>query len=863
MPPQGPSLLMKVFSRLPRLALPIDSILSEVVGSLATCHSLIVQASPGSGKTTRIPAALLSAPYLRSQDEILVLEPRRLAAKWAARRVADELGETIGQTIGYRFRFENVGSARTRLRFLTEGMLMRQLLSNPSLTGVGIVVLDEFHERHLHGDLALAYLKRLQTSTRPDLRIVIMSATLDTTALQNFFGRNTPVIQVSAALHPVDIENLPAPPAKSVDILVRDCITQQLNAGTSGDFLVFLPGMAEIRKCADALTGLAAKIEVLTLHGDLSREEQDRAMAPTLSENAAARRRVILSTNIAETSLTIPGVSIVIDSGLHRVASHSHWSGIPALRTRPISRASAIQRAGRAGRTGPGRCIRLYTRGDFETRAPFDVPEIQRADLCQSVLELKVLGITDPARFGWFEAPSPQALTASCDLLYLLGALKDREDDAALTALGEKMVSIPAHPRLARVLHTAHENGLTEDAATLAALISEGRLERINALDDLANSRGGAARDEGFRRARDLLLRDFQQKQKPRGTQSLEFCLLTGFPDRVAQKKGEFLLFSSGGSAAFESTQQSQFAPGEEWFVTLDVQELQHHGQTRSKVRARSLCPIKPEWLFDLEPTLLKDEDTLTWDPQREKVQATSKMTYDQLTLSESSNPPSETLLSKRSHEVSALLLKHGFGISGDTPLSTSDWVQSFSKFADAEKIEAVLAKISLLAKNRPELKIQDPAPRDAGTFSLMPLLRELFSGKSSLRELREMDFETELARVFLNEHFGRLASEFPDTLELASGRKAKIQYRLQQEPWIESRLQDFFGIKQGPSLCAGRIPLTLHLLAPNYRAVQVTRDLAGFWERAYPEVRRELSRRYPRHAWPENPLVAPPRRIG
>ncbi|HSB18606.1 MAG TPA: helicase-related protein, partial [Anaeromyxobacteraceae bacterium] len=356
--------------------LPIDPLLPEVVASLRRTPSLVVEAPPGAGKTTRVPRALLEAG-LAGGGEVLVLEPRRLAARMAARRVAEEMGERAGETVGYQVRFEDVSGPRTRLRFLTEALLTRRLLSAPDLAGVGAVVLDEFHERHLHGDLALALLRRLQRGPRPDLLLVVMSATLEAAPVARFLG--APSIRSEGRAHPVEIEYLSPEEAARPEVRLEQRVSaavRRLAAGEpGGDVLVFLPGAAEIRRCREALTPLSARLDVLPLHGDLPPEEQDRAVRPS------PRRKVILSTNVAESSVTIDGVVAVVDSGLARVASHSPWSGLPRLELRKISRASAAQRAGRAGRTRPGRCLRLYGRGDHDARPEFDAPEIAREDL--------------------------------------------------------------------------------------------------------------------------------------------------------------------------------------------------------------------------------------------------------------------------------------------------------------------------------------------------------------------------------------------------------------------------------------------------------------------------------------------------
>ena len=609
--------------------LPVDDLIPELKAKLASGQAVVVQASPGSGKTTRIPPALI-----RNDGDVLVLEPRRVAAKYAAKRVSDELGSKLGETVGYRFRFENVTSPRTRLCFLTEGMLMRRFLSDPTLKGAHTVILDEFHERHLHGDIALAYLRKLQQSTRPDLKLIVMSATLDSDAIAKFLG-DAPVLKIDAPLFPVDLEYLPSPVAKPLDLLVRDAVTRSLSQD-DGDILVFLPGMGEIRRCSDAIRSAAERTGALIapLHGELSREEQDFAI------ERADRRKIILATNVAETSLTIEGVRVVIDSGFHRVASYSWWSGVPTLRTRPISRASAIQRAGRAGRTGPGRCIRLYTRGEFEGRAPFQTPEISRADLTQSVLELKSLGITNASELSWFESPPSQALDSSETLLYRLGALTTR--GGPLNEIGRRLARIPAHPRIGRMVLEASQNESTlKESSLLGALISEGEIETLDALESV---RRGFFPDRVSKLA-DQIFKSVEPLKSAR-TRSLAFSVLSGFPDRVARRKsGGDMIFSEGGSAR---APDSALFQSSEYFVLLDVQERQGLGQARSAVEIKSAVAIEADWLLDLEPSQIEEKEELSWDSDRKRVQSSALMRYGQLILSESRTEPHDLSAASR-----------------------------------------------------------------------------------------------------------------------------------------------------------------------------------------------------------------------
>jgi len=878
-----------------RLELPIDAALPRIGEALAVSRNIVIHASPGSGKTTRVPPYLLDAGWRRPEQEILVLEPRRLAAKWAARRVAEELGESLGKTVGYQFRFENVGSSSTRLRFLTEGMLMRRLLSDPLLKGVAAVVLDEFHERHLQTDLAIGYLRWLQQGERKDLRLVVMSATLDHEAVAGYLG-NCPVTRVEARRFPIEVEYLQAPAAKAIEFMVRDSVREAVSNGAEGDFLVFLPGMAEIRRCEELLRSLDfGRFIVLPLHGDLSREDQDRAM------QKGPDRKIILATNIAETSLTIEGVGVVIDSGLHRLASYSWWSGLPSLKTRAISRASAAQRMGRAGRTGPGRCYRLYTKGDFESRAPFDRPEIQRADISQSYLELKALGVSRVDLFPWYEAPPKELLKGTRELLFRLGALESLDEDAKLTRLGREMTLLPAHPRLARMLLEARRNGAVHDALNLASLILEGELESLDALEAAMSfenrvraGRGGGRILKTRRHLMNSLGPVPESKGQDDGTASeaLARAVLVGFPDRVARKRAipsnasvnrqgrvgpahvpvVELVFATGGSAVVENAgvlASSQAGEAGETgspacFVVLDVQEQSFQGENRSRLKIRSVCPIRAEWLFDMQPLGVTENDEVAWDADREEVVRLSTLKYDQLLLAQSRESPRDP------ERTLAVLLKSGLKVDPERmeTMGSGDWVQILGALqkgaAASESLESFFARLSLFSEFQAKTSsCLSSAEHAHSGRALWNFIKPLFTGVTRLRELKEKDIAQELRHALSGSELCAAPGPGIDALlplfvVLPRGRRVKIHYQLGQPPWVESRIQDFFGMKAGPTVLQGRVPLTLHLLAPNQRAVQVTSDLSGFWERDYPAVRNELCRRYPKHAWPLDPHSPP-----
>ena len=753
-----------------RVDLPIDPVIPEIAKELERARSVVIRAEPGAGKTTRVPPALLDAPFVRGR-EILVLEPRRLAAKTACWRVAGELGQQAGGLVGYQFRFENVTGRATRLRFLTEGMLMRRLMNDPLLKGVAAVVLDEFHERHIHTDVAISYLKRLQSGVRPDLRIVVMSATMDAGAVAAFL-ENCRVFDVPGRLHEVTVEYLQTAPVKRLEQLVCDAV-RGLDGG--GSALVFLPGMADIRRAEEALRAScsAGGYEILPLHGELSRAEQERAIQPP---GAGGRKKIILSTNVAETSITIEGITAVIDSGLARVAGYSWWTGLPSLRTRPVSRASAVQRAGRAGRTGPGRCLRLYTRHDFETRMAFDVPEILRADLSQTVLELMALGVPAVDGLEWFERPPAPSLRAACELLHQLGAT---DESGGLSALGRAMSSMPSHPRLARMVLEGARRGVLEDAATAAALASEDALEGLDFLDAVrraARLHGGVLKEKDRleRAARDWLSAAPPQKVTvlKNAGDHLAFSVLCGFPDRVAEKSA--ITVHRDAQGAFQ-------ALGHDLFVVVDAEETQHAGQSRQKTVVRSLCPVERDWLLDLEPCRVEEREELLWTGTR--VESRRVILYGDLVLDEHFGRPGDEV--KASQFMARQVLSAGLASVWD-----KDAVRS---------VESLRARFGFVrAEGADAVPVLDDAV-------VAVALENACAGKISVEELRGEDFGAHLACIVSHEAMRLVDRLAPAQVTLAHGRRVRVHYDGGHGPWIESRLQDFFGMREGPAVTSSR----------------------------------------------------------
>ena len=776
------------------MKLPIDDLLPSIREALLRSPNLVIEAPAGAGKTTRVPPALLD--IVRGQ--VLVLEPRRLAARLAARRVAHELGEKLGETVGYQVRFEEVAGARTRLRFLTEGILTRRLISDPLLAGVDAVVLDEFHERHLETDLALALLRRLQRTRRPDLLIVVMSATLDAAPIAAYLGA-CPILRSEGRLFELSIAHR-SYSALPLEKQVASALETLIEQSPSGDVLVFLPGAAEIRKAHRECQPLATShnLLVLPLYGDLSAAEQDRAVSP------APQRKVILSTNVAESSITVEGVTAVIDSGLARIASDSPWSGLPTLEVARIGKASATQRAGRAARTAPGRVIRLYTLDDFHRRRDQDPPEILRRELSELCLTLRAVGVTDPLQMDWLDAPPAAAVARAEDLLERLGVTDDR---------ARKMARYPLHPRLARLVMDAQERGAAEEGCRAAAALSSGAREPSCDLMHLIDSPFDPVTQRHFEQIR-RIVRPAILPSRDRRERSLALSILTAFPDRVARRrKDNQLLLASGGSAALQCEARTEF------LVAVDIEDRSEHALPL----VRLYCAIEPAWLLDLFPDHVKERAGVEWNRTAQRVEAVSALLYENLVIEEtrSSAPDPEQaagLLAERALEAG---IEH---------------------FVDRGELQQFLARVAFASEHASMTK-----------FDLDSGFREICSGLKSFAELKIAGASLIPA---LEQRIGaRLLNEIaPTRVRLPNGRQTKVNYDTGKPPWIASRLQDFFGLRETPRIANGKVALVVHLLAPNKRPVQTTTDLAGFWQRLYPQVRRELSRRYPKHAWPEDP---------
>jgi len=842
--------------------LPIDDVLPEILDALASGSCLVLEAPPGAGKTTRVPWAMHHAS---PRGEVIVAEPRRLAARLTAARVASERGERLGETVGYSVRFDEVSGPKTRIRYVTEGVLLRRLLQDPVLTGVSQVVLDEFHERSLLTDLLLVLLQRLRQTQRPELGLVVMSATLDAEPVAQLLGARR--IRSEGRTFPLSIEHLAIVDDRPLEKQVVSAVRSATVPGESGDVLVFLPGSADIRRALLALEPLAIERDllVLPLHGELPVAEQARAVEP------GARRKVVLSTNVAETSITIDGVATVIDSGLSRLASHSPWSGLPTLTTVKVSRASATQRAGRAGRTREGRVLRLYTKGDFETRREHEAPEIARADLSEALLALGGIGITNPRTLGWLTPPPEPSLKAAEELLRWLSATTA---EGELTAVGKRLLSLPLHPRLARVVARGEELGIASEACLAAALLSErdirsdarmklgpGRRQELGAsgpcdvlelMERFEEANAVGFRADAVRRAgldvRSVTAVESLRKKLQAGVRRLtarpDFqeqvddatrrAILSGFPDRVGKRRRAGqpeLVLSLGGSTKLSET---SIVHEGELLVAVAAEEWSA-AQGRAQGNVRLATSIEANWLLDDFATRIEMKDELVWNSQAERVERVEGMAFGAILLDEARIP------APPSAAASQLLFEAARARGVLSSIVSEGWV-------------GLVARLALLREHFSEAGLPELSSELSEDAALL-----LCQGRVSFVELRQASTGAEL-RAGLGQLGERLlATETPETLQLPGGKRVDVHYDAGKPPWIESRLQDFFGMQQGPRICRGRVPLTLHLLAPNGRAQQVTSDLAGFWERHYPSVRRELMRKYPRHPWPEDGKTAVP----
>lgn len=817
-------------------SLPIDDALPALLSALSAGTTAVLQAPPGAGKTTRVPLALLDQPWATA-GRIIMLEPRRLAARGAARRMAQMLGEEAGQTVGYRVRMDARVSAATRIEVVTEGIFLRRLQSDPSLDGVSAVLFDEFHERSLDADLALAFCLQMRELLRDDLRLVVMSATLDGGPVAALLG-GAPLVSSEGRAFPVETRWVEPGPTDRPDEHMARSIRRAL-AEEQGSVLAFLPGSGEIRRVERLLAEgpLPANVLLTPLYGDLSLEAQDIAIRPA----PAGQRKVVLATSIAETSLTIEGIRIVIDSGLSRLQRFDPRSGMGRLETVKSSRASADQRRGRAGRLSAGVCYRLWSEASDRALIPFTAAEITRADLTPLALELAQWGIVDPDELSWLDSPPAATLAQARKLLQQLGAI---DDTLRVTAHGKAMAGLGVHPRLAHLVLRGKELGRTRLACRVAALIGErdilrggGRRDadlrtRLEHLDE--RGRGGdvdrGALHQALEQARQLE-RQLGGPPGPIDHEDAGLLLALAYPDRIGQRRagaaGQFRL--SGGRGAMLDPTDALAACD-----LLAVADLDGQGRDARIFLAAQVAHAALEEAFADD---IRSETEVAWDGREQIVQARRRRRLFELSLKDETltSPPADLVLPAMLEGVRAM------------GLACLPWSKELSGWR---------RRVAFLHRASPD---RWPDMSDEGLLgSLEDWLAPYLSGVSRRSHLGRIDLHSALTGILDWNQRQAMDTEIPTHLTVPTGNRIPIDYS-GDEPVLAVRLQELFGLAETPRLGGGRIPVLLHLLSPAHRPVQVTRDLAGFWAGSYKDVKKELAGRYPRHYWPDDPLVAEP----
>jgi ATP-dependent helicase HrpB len=836
--------------------LPIDAVLNELAATLAARNAAVLVAPPGAGKTTRVPLALLDAPWL-GDKKIIVLEPRRIAARASAERMAATLGEKAGDTVGYRVRFGSKVSRKTRIEVVTEGIFTRQVMDDPELTGIGAVLFDEFHERSLDADLGLALARDAQQGLREDLRILVMSATIDGARVASLLG-DAPVIESLGRAFPVETRYLGRKPDAPLERQMAEAIAKALRADP-GSVLAFLPGAAEIRRTESQLAERVQDptIEIVPLFGALDAAVQDRAISPA----PKGRRKVVLATSIAETSLTIEGVRIVVDCGLARVPRYEPDIGLTRLETVRASRAAVDQRRGRAGRIEPGVCYRLWDEPQTASLAPYTQPEILSADLSSLVLDLAQWGVSDPAQLAFLDPPPAPAWKEALSLLRELGAL---EADGRITDEGKSLRALALPPRLARMIVDSARLGAGDHAAEIAAILTErglggdgvdlehrldqfrrDRSQRASAARQMAqrwaaqvasSSRSplvGEGRGGGFPEAR-LPLRTPTPDPSPQGGGELTTGLMLAFafPDRVAKNRGNgSFVLANGRGAAVEPSAALARAP------YLAVAELTG---TAAVGRILLAAPIA---LSDIEAYFaeqIESRDDISFDRTAMALRGRKRRSLHAITLSEA---PSALTPS----EATARVLAEGLTAAG---LDKLPWSKALTQWR---------GRVMFLraAEGEPWPDLSDAALAERREDWLVPALFD----KIALKDLSAGDLSDALMGLLPWDLRSRLEREAPTHFEAPTGSALAIDYEAEQGPTIAVRLQELFGLTTHPSVAGGKVPLVLELLSPAHRLVQVTRDLPGFWRGSYAAVRAELRGRYPRHPWPDDPANALPTR--
>ncbi len=828
--------------------LPIFEIKERLLAAVANQRRLVITAPTGSGKSTQVPQMLF-----RDESQVVILQPRRLPTRLLASWVAQQRGVKLGEEVGYQIRFDDVTSPRTRIRYVTEGVLLRQMLLDPMLRGIGTLIFDEFHERHLYGDITLARALQIQETARPDLLIIVMSATLDVAAVEKYLAPCT-VLSSEGRTFPVGIEYL-RKPAGDMPVweLAADEL-EQLTRQNDGDALVFMPGGYEISRTVQAVQDrFGSAFVVLPLHGDLPVNDQDAAVA------RYDRRKIVVATNVAETSLTIDGVQIVVDSGLARIPRFDPHRGINTLLVEKISRASSDQRAGRAGRTAPGHCLRLWTEREHEQRAAQELPEVKRLDLAEVVLTLKASGVEDVKKFRWLESPEAKALERAEMLLQDLGAT---DHQSKITKLGRRMLAFPLHPRFSRMLLAAQEFGCVRQAALIAAMTQGRDLLVRGTSKQVAEAReelfGGKTESDlfvlmrayryaernGFNVERcrrlgvhaqsarqvgplfDQFLRVAEREgleivEKPASREAVHKCVLTGFADHLARRLDVgtlrcALVHGCKGVLARESVVAAPL------LVATEIAEVE--GRDVS-VLLSGATAVKEEWLRELFPEDFSETESVVYDATMRRVFVERQKRFHDLVLESerSDKPPLSEAARILASEVAA------------GRLVLNEW---------GDAVEQWIARVNCLRQWMPELELPAITAEDR-----VVLIEQVCHGAVSYKEIKDKPVWP-VVKAWLSGQQQAWVDEYvPERLELPGRRRAKITYASDGPPKLAARIQDLYGVK-GLWVAQRRVPLLIEILAPNQRPVQVTQNLANFWKETYPKLKQELQRKYPKHEW-------------
>lgn len=843
--------------------LPIYEIEPALVKAMAgTSPRLVIQAPTGSGKSTQVPQMLVDRGLIPPDKEVIILQPRRLAARLLATRVAAERGSSIGGDVGYQIRFEDRTGAGTRIVFVTEGILLRRLISDPTLRDAGAILFDEFHERHLFGDITLARALQLQKTSRPDLALIVMSATLDSAAVEQYLAPCT-TLRSEGRMYPVRMEYL-ARPVDANRIPVWETAAsetaQLLRHESEGDVLVFMPGAYEINRTIQAL-GLRPETKgcsLLPLHGELSPRDQDDAVAP------GQRRKIIVSTNVAETSLTIEGVRLVVDSGLARVARFDPYRGIDTLWIEKVSRASTDQRAGRAGRMAPGVCLRLWTEREQNERPPRELAEIRRVDLSETLLMLKASDCVDARTFPWFEAPEERALIRAETLLRDLGAADEKTGD--ITGTGRRMLAFPLHPRYARMMIAADAVGRVRSVALIAAMTQERGLliRRTDSRQEELRDRHlgdeglsdffmlmkawheadahdynldfcrGVGIHAGSARQAGRLYDTFCRIARGQGLtlepeiiadDAVRRCVLAGFADQVARRLDGGTLrceLVHGRRGVLERASVVRKSP---FVVAAEVREVESGARGDMDVLLSLVTAVEPEWLEELYPGAVREEQNVRFDDSRRVIAERGRYYHDLvLEVKRGGNPSEADAARLLADEVEA----------GRSTLKY--WT---------EEVEQWILRVNLLQKWCPDLVFPGIGKEDRRL-----MLEEICHGAFSVKEIKERQVFPVVKAWLDGRQQSLLEKYMPERMELPNGRKAKVVYSETNPPTLAARIQDLYGVEDSLRIAMGRQALTIQVLAPNHRPVQVTSDLTTFWRDGYPKVKKELQRKYPRHEW-------------